>query len=709
MFQSDRYLPRAGCLVIFCASGVLSALAATSAVAATTGAPESLEEIIVTATLRARPATDLTASAVVLDAATLRDAGQQHLADVLGLIPNLNFAGGSSRPRYFQVRGIGELEQYEGAPNPSVGFLIDGMDFSGIGMAATLFDVHQVEVLRGPQGARYGANALGGLINITSTAPAATSQASVSATLGSDHTQGAGGVVNLAWPAADSTFRLGVQRQRSDGFRHNAFLGRSDTNGRDELTTRARWRWQPAADATFDLTLLHVELDNRYDAFAIDNTRTTLSDHPGQDAQHATGLAATWQAPGPGTTRWSLTGAYVDSASVHAYDGDWGNAASWAPYTYDYLYHADRGRQTATAEARLESASSGRLSWLVGVWHQQLREQITESSRGTYADPAYPEVFTSDSAGASRYHAATTAFFGETELQLAPTWQASLGLRYEHRDTRFSTAQTDLAPRDSQVGGHFTLSHTLAKHGLTWLSATRGFKAGGINPSPQLPTRLREFGEETVSGLELGARQNWSEGRWQAELVLFDLHRQHLQVRTSEQLVIGDPNTFVFYTDNAARGRHRGAEASLRWRPSATLDTGVSVGWLRATLNGIVRDGVTLPARDAPHAPHWQFATHVAWHGVQGWFARLDLTGMDAFYFGNLPEPYRSQAYALTHLRAGWEGQHLSVDLYVRNALNRRYTTRGFAFGNEPPDFPEKSYVQVGDPREGGLNLQWRF
>ena len=82
---------------------------------------------------------------------------------------------------------------------------------------------------------------------------------------------------------------------------------------------------------------------------------------------------------------------------------------------------------------------------------------------------------------------------------------------------------------------------------------------------------------------------------------------------------------------------------------------------------------------------------------------------MDAFYFGNLPEPYRSQAYALTHLRAGWEGQHLSVDLYVRNALNRRYTTRGFAFGNEPPDFPEKSYVQVGDPREGGLNLQWRF
>ena len=61
----------------------------------------------------------------------------QHFGDVLGLVPNLNWSGGSSRPRYFQLRGIGELEQYQGAPNPSVGFLIDEVDFSGVGMPAT--------------------------------------------------------------------------------------------------------------------------------------------------------------------------------------------------------------------------------------------------------------------------------------------------------------------------------------------------------------------------------------------------------------------------------------------------------------------------------------------------------------------------------------------------------------------------------------------
>jgi len=57
--------------------------------------------------------------------------------DVLNLVPNLNWAGGTSRPRFFQLRGIGELEQWQGAPNPSIGFLIDGIDFSGVGMPAS--------------------------------------------------------------------------------------------------------------------------------------------------------------------------------------------------------------------------------------------------------------------------------------------------------------------------------------------------------------------------------------------------------------------------------------------------------------------------------------------------------------------------------------------------------------------------------------------
>src|SRR5210317_1605730 len=134
-------------------------------------ADDAIDEIVVTADFRERPAQEMATSVTVLSGDFIREAAQQHFEELVNTVPNLNWSGDGHRARYFQIRGIGELEQYEGAPNPSVGFLIDDIDFSGIGTVATLFDMESVEVLRGPQGSRYGANALAGLIYMQSAAP----------------------------------------------------------------------------------------------------------------------------------------------------------------------------------------------------------------------------------------------------------------------------------------------------------------------------------------------------------------------------------------------------------------------------------------------------------------------------------------------------------------------------------------------------------
>src|ERR1700760_2503405 len=191
---------------------------------------QPLDEIIVTATLRSLSLEELPGSASVLSEAALRDAGQQHFEDVLPLVPNLNWAGDTSRPRYFQIRGIGELQQYQGAPNPSVGFLIDDIDFSGLGSAATLFDVDRIEVLRGPQGTLYGANALAGLIYVKSAAPEDHFAARLELDAGNFNERSYGAVLTGPVSALDSSFRLAVQRYTSDGFYHNDYLGRRDTN-----------------------------------------------------------------------------------------------------------------------------------------------------------------------------------------------------------------------------------------------------------------------------------------------------------------------------------------------------------------------------------------------------------------------------------------------------------------------------------------------
>ena len=118
-----------------------------------------LFEILITSGLREQKLSDQPLSATVQTQQSIDDRGSRHFEELLPTILNTLFSGETSRPRYIQLRGIGERSEYTGAPNASVGMLIDDIDFSGISMIGSLLDVKQAEVLRGPQGTRYGANA----------------------------------------------------------------------------------------------------------------------------------------------------------------------------------------------------------------------------------------------------------------------------------------------------------------------------------------------------------------------------------------------------------------------------------------------------------------------------------------------------------------------------------------------------------------------
>ncbi|NDE02243.1 MAG: TonB-dependent receptor, partial [Gammaproteobacteria bacterium] len=90
----------------------------------------------------------------------------------------------------------------------------------------------------------------------------------------------------------------------------------------------------------------------------------------------------------------------------------------------------------------------------------------------------------------------------------------------------------------------------------------------------------------------------------------------------------------------------------------------------------------------------------------QGWFARADLQRVAGFFFSDSHDQ-RAQPYTLLNLRAGYATPRWSVDVWVRNALDEQYSQRGFFFGNEPPDFPDKLYVQQADPRVAGMTVSW--
>ncbi len=200
--------------------------------------PGPLEEIVVSE-FRRSSSLDVDSSITVINRETIETAALQHFEELIRLVPNMNFSGDGSRARYFQLRGIGELEQYEGAPNPSIGFIIDDIDLSGVGGISSVFDIQSVEVLRGPQATRFGASALAGMVYVQSVDPAGKKSVTAEVLAGNDETFAAG--VAAGGALTDSTEgRFSIHHYQSNGFYDNFWLGIDDSNERDEWTGRGK-------------------------------------------------------------------------------------------------------------------------------------------------------------------------------------------------------------------------------------------------------------------------------------------------------------------------------------------------------------------------------------------------------------------------------------------------------------------------------------
>jgi len=656
-------------------------------------AQAEIDEIVVTADFRERAASELPASISVLDADQIDDLALQHFEELINAIPNLNWSGDGHRARYFQIRGVGELEQYEGAPNPSVGFLIDDIDFSGIGTIATLFDIERVEVLRGPQGTRYGANALAGLIYMRSATPTREFDGRAEVTVGGDDTV-AGGIALGGGLGGSAAYRISAHRHRSNGFRHNAYLGRDDSNGRDETTIRGRLHWSAGSDWDLDLATIYAAIDDGYDAFALDNSYTTLSDKPGRDAQKSIGASIRAEYSGwKSTTLTSIT-SFADSDIDFSFDADWGNDDSWAPVTYDYVSVSDRRRTTLNQEFRLATAA-----WLAGLYTMRLEEDLATVNQGEYYDPFYDYADSLDDHLSSRYVATNIALFGQYDFEISAVTRVSAGARLERRTTDY-TDSTGLVqgPSETMSGGELTLSHDHSTAMTSFISLSKGYKAGGFNLG-FVPEDRRQFGAEALWNLEIGVKSVFVDGALRFNASLFRARRDRQQVRTSLQLVPGDPASFVFFTDNVGKGRTYGLETDLRWWPRDGWSMYASLGLLDAKLAS---------GRDQPHAPRYTLAIGGSYDHPDGFFAGLDLAARDEFYF-DVSHDQKSRPYRLVNARIGFGRNDWSIKLWARNLLDERYAVRGFYFGNEPPDFPDTLYTRLGDPRQVGVTFDKRF
>jgi iron complex outermembrane receptor protein len=668
----------------------------------------TLDDLTVSADLRDDThIREVATSVSVLDEDTLSQAGVQHFQDVMGLVPNLNWAGSTSRPRYFQIRGIGERSQYEGAPNPSVGFIIDDMDFTAIGGAATLFDLQQVEVLRGPQGTRYGANALAGLVYVQSQAPTFAEAYHLETTLGDHGTWGAGFSATGALGNSNrAAYRFALHQYNSDGFRNNDFFNRDDTDSKDELMARGKLRFDMNAGWQADMTLLMVDINNGFDVWNPENTFTTHIDDLGIDDQKSMGFS--WKNTFSGNDQFdfiSIT-SYTDSDIQYFFDGDWGNDIYWGELgPYDFTANNNRERTNLTQEFRLVSKDDARIfngstDWLAGIYFSRLEEDndIDEF----YNNAVYRQL---DSAFTAR----NLAVFTQLDTHISDATVLTTGLRFEQRNSDYRDSNDlDLSPDDDMFGGQISINHALSPQQNIYATFSRGYKAGGFNLGVSLLDDQRAYDPEYLVNYEIGMKTMLLDHRLSLNISAFYSERKDMQISTSVQADPTDPLTFIYITANAAEGQNKGLELDWQYQINRNWSLHGALGLLDATFSDYVTVDNNFNGRKQAHAPDYTYNLGMTYQGDTGWFARADFNGSDGFYYSN-SHNQKADNKDLLNLKVGYQANTWAVYAWGRNVLDESYSVRGFYFGLEPPNYEDTLYKHLGDPQHFGVTAQFDF
>jgi len=524
---------------IFALSTLASAVIAASPAVL---AQSTIDEIVITARKRDETYVDVPVTVTVFTADKIEDAGIETPADFIALTPNVTLVQTQNAGNAFvTARGISQNRNTE----MSVAVLTDGvLMVNPAQFNQELFDIQQIEVLKGPQGALYGRNAIGGAIVITTKEPGDELEGAVR--MGVDSGPGWDVQAGISGPVGDSDtlkFRASVSAKDTDGFIPNSYLGENADPYKD-TSARLRLLWDPSDKFRADLRAYASRLDTQALYY---NIRSPLpAPFPGapislgqgtgnKNSVNDTSLDVRVNNPGENTRDlqnlslkmdWYMDGG-TTFTSITSYDAVeellTGDAFDFLPTAESigvaFGFQDQNQSQFLDVEAwsqefRFTSPSENRLRWIAGTYMVATERFVStgnmvDTGRGVlpvYRQPRgnFPYDFATNAINPQVTYLADNqdnfawALFGELAYDVSDATELAFSLRYDD-DERENTTRTPTAFLPNVAG--FPPGFTGEKRKQSWdewqpkvtwrykpqdnlsyyASASRGFRSGGFN------------------------------------------------------------------------------------------------------------------------------------------------------------------------------------------------------------------------------------
>jgi iron complex outermembrane receptor protein len=729
---------------------------------ASTAAPEALssaaddgqirlDAVTVTARRRSESSQSVPAPISTVSGADLERQREYRLQDLQQAFPSFNVSILHPRQSSVAIRGLGNNPASDDL-EPSVGVYLDNVYLGRPGMAVfDLFDIQQIDLLRGPQGTLFGKNATAGVLNITTRQPNFTPGAYLEQSVGNDgYLQSK---AHLTGPLSDTLAgSLDFARTKSDGFVTNAYTGR-ELNGAGSDGVRGQLLWKPNDDLSARLIADYSRVNADTGAAVV----YAIPAYPGYTSPYLTTASAYGIKPLNNPYLYTVntdTTPHMDvhqggvSAEVNYKLASGYNLTSISAARFWNFTPTNDGDglpvpitvnsgaavkdHQYSQEVRIASPTGGGIDWVAGAFYfyQQTTNNVFSLTGPTpYNTAAKANVLTNSPSGVITNSA---ALFGQGTFHLNPRADITAGIRGTYEDksgsvVRYASA-TAAAYNSGPLGEHslspsglLNFSYKLAPDVLTYALVSHSEKSGGINMAvasgPALGAQSLLFGAERSNDVEFGVKSDWFGHRLTLNGDLFWTQVHGYQASILEPNDAGVMNTVLA---NAADVDSRGAEVELRARPVRALTLGLNASYNAVTYSSFKNApcpiGVTLLSCDlsgqaVAGAPRWtaNFSTQYDFN-VSGNVSQYVAAGysLRSSQYGTLDDsPYaKIPGYGLANLATGWRvdsGQHRwDFSLWSHNLFDKKYfltvlSQAGYYAAN------------VGDRRTIGATLRYTY